>query len=265
MPRRVQRKPRWHVAERTQKKTTGRAIGLQDAITILGGITGIIAAILWIAGRAYMASYFDAMNIPAYQINFSHWEYAEAAWSRIALYLLSRIVIPIVLTASIALVSLLAILVLQRLLPNLKLVGLLHRITAKAKQLPRGSKTALAIVFSLYLIYMLLDISAEMIRSGQYQGKATVSTKSYAVEIYSKSLLPLGSPQVIAGLFRYEGLRLLTFNNGKYYLFRDVDQVTCKPSQVFIISDNPDIHLAVSAVAPLNTPCAKTPVVPVTQ
>ena len=54
----------------------------------------MIVAILWLGGRFYMAGYFGAMNIPAFQINFSVWEYAEAAWSRVIIYFLRQIFIP---------------------------------------------------------------------------------------------------------------------------------------------------------------------------
>jgi hypothetical protein len=105
-----------------------------------------------------------------------------------------------------------------------------------------------------------VDLSKNLNASGQYQGRVTVLTSSYAVEVYSKDYLPLGSPQVIPNttptLMHYVGLRLLTFNNGKYYLFRDVDPITCRPSQVFIISDNPDVNLTVSPIAPIEAPCA---------
>jgi hypothetical protein len=261
MPRKIQRKPRRYLSERISKEqTTTKGMSLQDAVTILGGITGIVVAILWIAGRVYMAGYFGAMNIPAFQINFSIWEYAEAAWSRIVLYFLSKIFIPVILTTSATLISLLVILAMQRLFPKLKLVDLLEGITMQAKNLPGRFKYVLAFVLTLYFIYILLDISKDMSSAGEYQGRETVLSKSYAVEIYSRGYLPLGSPDVMPNttpvLLHYSGLRLLTFNNGKYYLFRKIDTATCKPSQVFIISDNPDIHIAISTIAPMDIPCA---------
>lgn len=211
-----------------------------------------------------MAGYFSAMNIPAFQINFSVWEYAEAAWSRVILYFLINIFIPVILASSIALASLAAILALQSLVPKLKLVELLDRITLQAQNLPARFKNVLIFVLIMYFIYILLDLSTNLNASGQAQGRATVLTRSYAVEVYSKDYLPLGSPQVeqntAPALLHYSGLRLLTFNNGKYYLFRDVDPITCRPLQVFILSDNPDIHLTVSPIAPVNAPCAGTSV-----
>jgi hypothetical protein len=263
MLRKIQRKPKRYVSERTSKASTpATGINIQEAVSILGGITGIIVAILWLAGRFYMLGYFGAMNIPAFQINFSVWEYAEAAWSRVIFYFLGQVFVPLILTASVALASLVTLLALQRVFPKLKLVGLLDGITLQAQTFLGRFKSVLTFVAILYLIYILLDLSTNMILSGQAEGRATVLTKSYAVEVYSKDGLPLGSSPVMVDttpdLMHYSGLRLLTFNNGKYYLFREVDPDTCRPLQVFIVADNPDIHLTVSPVAPVDTPCART-------
>ena len=222
----------------------------------------MIVAILWLGGRFYMAGYFGAMNIPAFQINFSVWEYAEAAWSRVIIYFLRQIFIPVILASSIALSSLVIILALQRVFPKLKLVGLLDGMVLQVQKLPGEFKRIVAFVLLMYFIYILFDLSTDINVSGQEQGRATVLTSSYAVEVYSKSYLPLGAAQVVPNttstLLHYDGLRLLTFNNGKYYLFRDIDPITCRPAQVFIISDNPDVHLAVSSVTPIDAPCAET-------
>lgn len=263
MRKRIQRKPKRFFSERTSKApTTARVVNIQEAVSILGGITGTIVGILWLAGRFYMAGYFSAMNIPVFQINFSVWEYAEAAWSRVILYFLINIFVPLILASSIALASLVAILALQRLFPKLKLVALLEGITLRAQNLPERFKSVIAFVLIMYFIYILLDLSTNLNSSGQDQGRATVLTRSYAVEVYSKDYLPLGPLQVMPNttpaLLHYSGLRLLTFNNGKYYLFRDVDPITCRPLQVFIISDNPDVHLTVSPIAPVDAPCAGT-------
>jgi hypothetical protein len=261
MTRRIQRKPKRYLSEGPSKaSTTTKGISLQEAVSILGGITGIIVAILWLAGRFYMAGYFSAMNIPAFQINFSVWEYAEAAWSRVVLYFLINIFVPLILASSVALASLVGILALQRIFPKLKLVGLLDGITVRAQKLPRRFKSVLTFVLIMYLIYILLDLSTNLNVSGQEQGRITVLTKSYAVEVFSRDYLALGSPEVVSNsmptLMHYDGLRLLTFNNGKYYLFRDVDPITCRPLQVFIISDRPDLNLTVSPITPVDAPCA---------
>ena len=118
---------------------------------------------------------------------------------------------------------------------------------------------SILIYFSYLLLLSLVDIN----KTGQVEGKEVVLTSSYAVEVFSKDFLPIGVARVVSEttpvLKQYSGLRLLMFNNGKYYLFRELDPVTCKPSQVFIIPDTPDIHLTLSSILPIDRPCGITP------
>jgi hypothetical protein len=264
MTKRIQRKPRRYRPERVAPAPPPHHATIQEAITILGGVTGLIVAILWLAGRFYASGYFGAMNIPAYQINFSVWEYAEIAWSRLIFYFLNKLYYPLVVTALVFLISLMVVFVLQRLFPRLKLVTLLDGLATRLVDFPARVRGLLTVVLVLYFIFLLLDSFIEINRSGQQEGKATVLTKSYSVEVYSKEPLPLGAPRLAPNaapaLLEYSGLRLLTFNNGKYYLFREVDPQTCKPAQVFIISDSSDTHLVLSAVSPVAGTCSPTPV-----
>lgn len=264
MRKRIQRKPKRYAPERVSHRQTTRSISIQEAVTILGGITGLIVAILWLAGRFYAAGYFSAMNIPAFQISFSVWEYAELAWSRLLFYFLSKLYPPLIIVASVAFTSFLSILALQRIFPNLKLIELLERIALQAENLPGSFRSLFFFVLIMYFIFILLDVFIEINKSGQHEGRLAVLMSSYGVEVYSKDYMPLGTPKMMPNttpvLMEYSGLRLLTFNSGKYYLFRDVDPVTCRPSQVFIISDSPDVHLAVSPIAPVDVPCAGTAV-----
>jgi len=34
-----------------------------------------------------------------------------------------------------------------------------------------------------------------------------------------------------------------TYNNGKYYLFKELDLVACKPKEVFIVSDSNNVSI----------------------
>jgi len=67
---------------------------------------------------------------------------------------------------------------------------------------------------------------------------------SRTVTVYSREMLPLGITPTAntlnqqPSLFEYKDLFLLTHNNGKYYLFRELDIATCKPKQIFIVADN---------------------------
>jgi len=263
MPRRFQRQPKRYIARRINREQTSPKymIGAQEALTILGGVTGLIIAILWVAGRFYATGYFSAMNIPAFQINFSIWEYAELSWLKLIFFFLKKIYLPLVIIAGISLVPFLT-LILQTLFPKLKIFD---AVKATVSQIQRLSGIGYVLVFSLiiYFSYLLLLSFIDINKIGEVEGKEIVLTSSYAVEVYSRDLLPIGAAKNVAKttptLMQYSGLRLLTFNNGKYYLFRDLDPVTCKPAQVFIIPDTPEIQVALGAIAPIEGPCAITP------
>ena len=260
MPAKIQRQLIRYLPEKAgQKQSSAKSLGIQEAVTILGGITGLIVAILWLGGRSYMEGYFTAMNIPSFQINFSIWEYAEASWQRLIFYFLSKIYTPLVLVASIFLIILLSTFVLQRVFPNLKMVEAVKKIRLPRKNLRSSIKSASVFSVALYFLYLLLVAFIDINKTGQIIGRDTVLTKSHAIEIYSKESLPLGTGEVVPNtspsLIHYSGLRLLINNNGKYYLFRDVDPVTCKPSQVFIINDSPGTYFVLGDTSRIDAPC----------
>lgn len=262
MPKRFQRQPKRYIAKRiSREQTTTRDIGVQEILTILGGVAGIVIAILWVAGRFYAAGYFEAMNIPAFQINFSIWEYAELSWLKLIFFFLKKIYLPLVILAGISLVPLIAYFI-QAIFPKLRIFDTVEIIVSQIRRLA-GLGYVLAFSISIYFSYLLLLSFVDINNAGQVEGKEVVLTSSYAVEVFSRDLLPIGAWKVVSNttptLKQYSGLRLLMFNNGKYYLFRDLDPVTCKPAQVFIIPDTPDIHLALSSIVPIDAPCAITP------
>src|SRR5919109_516943 len=104
MKRKIQRKPiRYFRETAVKEELIAKSLNLQEAVTIFGGITGVIVAILWLAGRFYMTGYLRALNIPAFQVSFSIWEYAETSWSRLIFYFLSTIYLPLVMISTVAL------------------------------------------------------------------------------------------------------------------------------------------------------------------
>jgi hypothetical protein len=263
MRKRVQRKPVKVLREKAVIEPLSNAgLNIQEAVTILGGITGLIVAILWLSGRFYTAGYFGAMNIPAFQINFSVWEYAEVAWSRLLFYFLEKIYVPLTLITVVSLISFLSIFVLQRLFPRLKLIDLLNRLTFRVQNLPGSFRSLLVFLLVMYFISAMLDTLIEIKRSGQDAGRAAVLKGSYAVDVYSRDGIPLGSsetaPNILSTFNHYSGLRLLTYNNGKYYLFRELNPTTCKPAQVFVITDSQDVYFVFGNIAPMDTSCSLT-------
>ena len=215
MPRKIQRKPKrsLYLRERTARvQPAPRGVSLQEAITILGGTTGVIVAILWVAGRFYTAGYFGAMNIPAFQVSFSIWEYAEASWLKLVFFLLRRTYPIFVAAAAISLlVPALAFLV-QTVSPKLRVFDVVKYAVSRAKEVPAVVNYVLAFSILVYFSYALLQVFIDINRSGQAEGKNIVFTSSYAVEVYSRDFLPLGehtvTPDTTPVLMHYDGLRL---------------------------------------------------------
>ena len=161
------------------------------------------------------------------------------------------------LVTTVFLIVLISVAILQRVFPKLKIVDAVKTLRSSTKNLRNSIKSALVFSMAIYFLYLLLLAFIDINKTGQAIGRDAVLTKSYSIEIYSKEILPLG--QVVSttssSLFQYSGLRLLTYNNGKYYLFRDVDPVTCKPSLVFIINDSPSTYFVLGDISPIDAPC----------
>ncbi len=265
MPRRIQRRPIKPIREKViEEQPPTKGINIQGAVTVLGGLTGVIVAILWIAGRLYAAGYFGAMNIPAFQVNFSVWEYAEVSWLRLIAYFVKALYPMAKFLVVAPLVAAALVFILQAIFPRLKLLDATNNITSGIDRIQPVISYIVAFIAIVYFSVILLGSFLDVYKFGETTGKNAMLSSSYAIQVYSKDYLPLGPPKVTSDItstiVEYDDLRLLTFNNGKYYLFRDIDPVTCKPSQVFIITDSPNIAIVLSAVEPIDTPCTATAV-----
>jgi len=261
MPKKIQRKPIKYLpvkVDSTQAKT--REFSFQGAITILGGLTGLIVAILWQAGRFYTAGYFSAMNIPSSQISFSTWEYAEVSWFRLIVYFIDILDYPLLAISTGLIAFYTSIYILQKLAPGLKLSKAITVITTTLKTTWMRAKGAIGILIGLYFFYLLTLSFVDMKNFGNAEGQRAVLSQSYAVEIFSKEALPIGpatiAPDTTFPLFHYEGLKLLTYNNEKYYLFRDIDPITCKPEQVFVVDNLETIYVVIGEISPDNGTCS---------
>lgn len=264
MSRKTQRKFIHYLpAKVDQEKTAAKGFSIQTAVTILGGITGVVVAILWVAGRFYATAYFNAMNIPSFQITYSIWEYAESSWLLLIIFFLGKVYQPVLLITSIFLALILLILALQRMFPRLQIERAIQIINKQIQTLWQSIQYVFILLLGFYFLYLLLLTFAEIAHAGWIDGSQIVMQRSRAVEVFSKDFLPLGQGQVVPDtspvVIQYDGLRLLTFNNDKYYLFRDIDPITCKPAQVFVINNSPNIHVVLSDYSPVDTPCPVTP------
>jgi len=265
MKKRIQRKP-FHpqVAEPKEVEKIDKEFNFKDIITILGGITGLAVAVLWLAGRSYTAGYFSSMNIPSFQINLSVWEYAEASWQRLIYYFAEKLYMPLLLVASVILVVMLASVVTHRFLPAIKLFEAVRILDNKARERLRAYRFIIGLSIVAYLFYLLLLALLDINSIGKSVGKDTVLRNSYLVDVYSTISLPLDQGEILQNnspaLIRYSNLHLLTYNNGKYFLYRELNPANCRPAKVYIVEESQFTYFAIGNISPINTPCDETAV-----
>jgi hypothetical protein len=262
MRRRIQRKPIRSLQREIvndKEQVSARAINIRDIVGVISSLSGLIVAMLWIAGRYYTAAYFEAMNIPFSQINYSVWEYAGVAGPKLFYIALEKSYLPLSIVASSLAIVLFIIFTLQRLLPQLCLLDAMRALPLALARLPGNIRNLIVVVVMLYLVYFLIQATIEFSDSGLQQGQQDVLQESYAVEVYSRDAIPLGTAEPSAaeqdGVNHYAGLWLLTHNNGKYYLFREVDPGSCKPKQVFVVPDTESIYVVVKERTPVHPAC----------
>lgn len=252
------------MSEATEEKSPQSAgnkesIRFTDIIPALTGTAGFFIAMMWIAGRMYASHYFAAMNIASYQVNFSIWEYAEVGWLPGLVYVLLA-----TLAASLSGLTILFILKLVQtswstLKPGspkkskfLSWMGkILSRVWQWLKQFFSQSFTAyLSVIFLSailvasfgYVIWTTLEFIGKF---GEANGRSAILYNAPQLDLVSEYPLDLGPAKMlsvsssngVSSAFIYQGFRLLTYNNGKYYFFKEIDPVTCKPMQVYIVDE----------------------------
>lgn len=228
---------------------------IKDFVVTLGAATGILAGVLWMGGRFYAYGYFERMNIPIYFLSFSTAEYAEtyvtSIVGNIVTYISSHfqmIILELILIIAVALILWLV----QKRYKNIKIREAINKIEKISNNFIIVGYIALFFLSFLQAYKNGADAAEYIIRNSQ------------SISFYSKDLLPLkNSSTVIVSdqndtLYEYTGFYLLTYNNGKYYFFRELDITNCKPKQVYIIKDNDTISVNVeNSFAPLQ--CSVTP------
>lgn len=234
---------------------------LKDTVAVLGGLVGFSVAVLWITGRAFAAGYFEAMNIPSYHVSFSVWEYSEKAW----LVLVGMCVLILVSVTIFDFVFLIFGALFAKIGSALK--AIYDKTPLSKIQIPLRDKINKKMIFGLKMsilaLYLLFAIDVYLRianQTGYSQGNSAVFNRSMQVELVSETPLNLGSPQLISSqgqptAFVYEDFRLLTHNNGKYYLFKEIDPATCKPAEVFIVDDSRLIQTNLKSTLPITTTC----------
>ena len=232
---------------------------ISEIAGIIGAVGGVFVVLLWLAGRNYARGYFSAMNIPAFHVSFSVWEYAEVSWLPLFLYTIITIALStLILGIIFALINPLFVKFARWLLAKIKKPG---DKTYDGMRLPAGKLFfATYLAFIGFLLILVINASLQFVYGfGQTEGRRIVLDGSYKVQIISEKPLALGTPTIISStadlsalnLFLYDNLWLLTYNDGKYYIFREIDPISCTPKQVFVIGDNQNVQVN---ILPLSSP-----------
>lgn len=246
------------------------AISLRDMIALLSAGAGVLTALIYLSGRYYAGGYFGAMNIPSYQVSFSLWEYGEVVWLPVSLYIFTMMIVSGVLWGiGYAIWDGLVTPVARKLTgwvqdvawgqqPGRRLPG----IGPRAEMAFSIAGLGLGLLCFAVIVFLSLQL---MLEFGKSLGTRAVLQTSPRAELVSAVPLPMEKVRIItnsiAGVgevnsfYAYSDLHLLTYNNGKYYLFRDIDPTTCRPEQVFVINADQDIQINLSAAEPLDEAC----------
>lgn len=238
---------------------------MREIVGIASASVGIFAALLYLAGRSFASGYFAAMNIPEYQLTFSLSEYGAAAWFPLFLYPIGMIVISSLIGGILSTLSDWTLSIRTKVSNWLK-----QKVFSKFSpiRLPElGQKTKLWFLIAdrafFVFLFVLLVISTlyAVQQYGGWVGKNNVLQFSSQVELVSGIPLALENGELplekIGGhdYFIYKGLHLLTVNDGKYYLFKEVDYTTCKPSKVYVVERREALQINLLPAVPLVDQC----------
>jgi len=230
---------------------------LRDFIGLITAGLGIFAALLYLAGRSYASGYFGAMNIPEYMVSFSLQEYGAASWLPLFGYPITAL--------SLGWIFLWALYKIRNLISSTKWFLsvrawlILHDRSQKnnlrEKHLSQIFDFIAIVVILIVFISSTLFLVADI---GEKGGKFEVLEGSSPIDIISTAPLALENGNSAAGQFYiYRGYKLLTLNNGKYYLFKDIDLGTCKPTHVFVIDADQIKQVILSPATSLANQCTK--------
>ena len=239
-----------------EKNSSANSWGtIKDFVVTLGAASGIIGGVLWMGGRFFAYGYFERMNIPLYFLSFSAGEYTEVYLTTILLRIILFFTTNLPVFLSIIFLSLVTGIVLWLIQKRYKKLKLRDALVKIENINNKSLIISLIVLFftSFFVAYSSGDAAA------QYS-----LMNSRAITVYSSDMLPLGTTLTAIEtnqqdpLFEYTGLYLLTRNNGKYYLFRELDAATCRPKQIYIVADSDLISVNIGESISLPK-CSATP------
>ncbi len=240
---------------------------LREIVGIISAGAGIFAVILYLAGRTFANGYFTAMNIPDFQVSFSIWEYGEVAWTPLLLFSAGVMVTVSLFGSVIFTIRDWASPYIARLWDRLKKRRNSKRSVFEFPPLKKDTKrwyaltrVAIFILTTIPILYWgLFRVRDFGLKTGQFN----VLENSARVEIIATTPMALDDNQLAPtkasgqDFFVYQGFHLLTVNNGKYYLFKDLDQEMCKPVKVYVIEARESLQVNILPAMSLKDQCDK--------
>ena len=207
------------------------------------------------------------MNIPEYMISFTLQEYGVIAWMPILVYPIATMIIGGLIWGIFSFILDLIDSVSKRLVEWIRKIIdkvsmdiKLPKFSLLTKQMFSLAGKGFLVLFIVIYILITMDLVSKI---GTVLGRTTLLNESHPVEIISPILLPLvNSEQIITQTTSltnqkssYKDFRLLIFNNGKYFLFKELDPLTCKPLQVFILEKDQIEQIILSPATSLAGEC----------
>jgi hypothetical protein len=237
---------------------------VREIIGILSAFAGLLAALIYLSGRYYSLGYYAAMNVPEYMISYSIMEYGAIAWQSIVL---QPTILFLVSSGGFYL-----ILKLLQLLYNWKpIFQFIDKLRKKInKNLTISQKLndndlqkvySFVFIFSLFLLMIAITFSSvlsSIYQQGYTNGNKNLLGKSQRIQIQSSSPIYMDNQLVIlqsGEKYFFDDFFLLVLNKGKYYLFKELDPNTCKPSQVYIIDESKIDQVILSPAEDLSDQC----------
>ena len=249
------------VFETNKGHSSGFFSNIQSIIPLVTACIGIFVGLAYLTGKIYSNGYFYSMNIPGYVINYTIQDYSVLSW----IYILTVPSVLYFLGGFFGIVINLIIKLFNKLLFSSKIKNN-NKIDNFINRFIKDNLDFLWIMFFsfyalifVYIIYFTLNFTSI---SSIKNGKNEVLENSMIITMTSQSPISLldqsnSAEWLLNGdkQYVYSGFRLLTINNGKYYLFKDIDPDTCRPKQVFVVNDSPDIQFTYAAAESLVGRC----------
>lgn len=234
-----------------------------ELVTAITALTGVFLALLWFFGQNFVAGYFDSLGIESYQVSFSVWEYAGTAWYFPVL--VAFLLIMFLELASNAAKLLLLLLklggeALGFLLARIKVNLPRKRRTQTRRKTKQGQARKRSVspswyffmaIFSVLVIVLIASYSAQW---GRYTGQSYLQDGARHITFVSRDQLGLPlEPEIIGKeTYIYAGFRLLTYNNGKYFLFYEINPSDCRPREVYIVPETILVEVSTSGAEPFS-------------